>query len=692
MKKTTLFALISLWLCLEYIVLGPFSAIPIFDYADSWVPAQHALKTNFFSHGLTYWLPYEGCGVDRLAQDYFHTYIPNLLSLVLPLWLSNPVHIFLQYFLAMFFLFRVCREHLGMSDTSSTLAGILFAMFCQFNPMLFGVYTFPLTLYYFDKICLLNKKGYVCFATVGLGVLTVLLSLVVYLPYTLPILAVWFLFVKKRNDVRFWTVYFLYGLTIVVLKTPSLMAFLLNAGSSHRDFILPGYKTMSKDFYLASLKRLLPWVFPSVTCFLSLVLGAYFSRLKDKRFNTFLVLIFLTTIGATIFSFAILYFRQYISLAGYQFDRFACIGSPLFYSIGIACAVEYIPAKNISIKKLTRQINTRTISYAIIFLSLFTDTVSIKISRGKDWLRNGSYHANFNSRQMQEITSGNKSNDPFRVATVASLIFPMYAATYGLESTDAYSNLYPMRYKKFWSKVILPLTQKNEKINTYFNNWGNRVYLFPPAEIPGPEIRFRDYYNLNLLSLANTKYIISRSKLIDDDLVLVQTPEKEFYRLSRYDQALMRIKENFKGNSTLFIYENKLALPRFFVAGKINALENDNELLNALSAAAISSLRETIYLNKNFLGGINVDSLGLKKSEIQLSLNSPDIIRLNVKLEGNGFLVVSNSYSPYWKVSIDGKPGRILPADHAFWGVFLKEGSHQVEFSYDPPYKFFRPL
>ena len=96
-RNTVLFAAIALWLCIEMFIVGPFSVMPIFDYADSWLPIQQVLKANIFSHGVTNWFPSMGCGVDRLAQDHFYPYLPNLLSLMLPVWLSNPVAIFFQY-------------------------------------------------------------------------------------------------------------------------------------------------------------------------------------------------------------------------------------------------------------------------------------------------------------------------------------------------------------------------------------------------------------------------------------------------------------------------------------------------------------------------------------------------------------------------------------------------------------------
>lgn len=681
-KKGALFAIIALWLCIEFILLGPFSAMPIFDYADSWIPVQHALKTNLVTHGVTSWFPAMGTGVDRLAQDHFYCYLPNLLALALPIWLSNPIAIFLQYFLAMVFVFRICKEQLNISDAGSVLAGVLFAVFCEFNPMLFGVYAFPLILYYFEKMYRVRRPLRAAGGIIGLGVATAVGSLVIYLPYTLPILAAWFLCIRRIRDARCWALLALYGLVVVACKIPSLMAIWLNAAGSQRDFLIPGHATMNAAFYQALVKRTLPWLVPSWLHVVLLGCGIWWSRLKDRQYNIFLGFLCATTIGA--FGLNLLKFTAHLSLAGYQLDRFFLV-SPLFYAIGIAYAFRYIPTTAPAwARSRSRVISFRVVAVAVAVASIFAHTLVIKVAHAKAWVRHGSYAANFASPVIRDLAERTKREAPFRVATAVGLIFPTYAMAYGLESSDGYANLYPLRYKQFWSRVIRPLTAGNPRLDAYFNHWGNRIYLFPPTAIPGPDIRFADYYNLDLLSLANTRYIVSRSRLIDDRLTPVHEPAEEFYRLPRRAQTRLRVRENFGGNTALFVYENRAFLPRFFVADTVRAFASDTALLDALAAADHTTLRRTVFVQG---ADLPAGELGVRKADIRMAAYAPDAITLNVTLDGRGVLIVSNAWSPYWKVTINGRPGKIIPADHTFWGVLLEAGAQQVRFTYDPPYK-----
>jgi len=52
---------------------------------------------------------------------------------------------------------------------------------------------------------------------------------------------------------------------------------------------------------------------------------------------------------------------------------------------------------------------------------------------------------------------------------------------------------------------------------------------------------------------------------------------------------------------------------------------------------------------------------------------------------GGGYLVLLDSYSEDWRVTVDGAPADMVRANGLFRGVRLPEGLHTVEFSYRPP-------
>ena len=56
-------------------------------------------------------------------------------------------------------------------------------------------------------------------------------------------------------------------------------------------------------------------------------------------------------------------------------------------------------------------------------------------------------------------------------------------------------------------------------------------------------------------------------------------------------------------------------------------------------------------------------------------------------------LVFRSVFYPRWKAKVDGKTEWVIPANHAFSGIFIKKGKHKVHFFYDKhPHRFFEIL
>ena len=182
---------------------------------------------------------------------------------------------------------------------------------------------------------------------------------------------------------------------------------------------------------------------------------------------------------------------------------------------------------------------------ALLFLALHGkyDHLRTLVSEGNEVYLYGS-----SSLGKLRPSSTESLNELYRVATVSGTIHPAFANAYGMETIDGYPNLYPKRFKLFWEAVIEPTTRKNERVRHYFEDWGNRVYLFG-----GPEkvLRGESVYSLDLLSLSNTKYIVSTKAILDPRLELIDAShsdsKRRFHALSR---------EFTLGRNDLYIYRN----------------------------------------------------------------------------------------------------------------------------------------
>ena len=74
------------------------------------------------------------------------------------------------------------------------------------------------------------------------------------------------------------------------------------------------------------------------------------------------------------------------------------------------------------------------------------------------------------------------TKEEYKVASLG--IDPASALYHGFYCVDGYSNNYDLDYKKAFRAVIAPELERNAWLKDYYDNWGNRCYLFS-SEIPG---------------------------------------------------------------------------------------------------------------------------------------------------------------------------------------------------------------
>ena len=390
------------------------------------------------------------------------------------------------------------------------------------------------------------------------------------------------------------------------------------------------------------------------------------------------------------------YFVQYMGFfSGFQFDRFYLL-APFFAVVALAYGLHLLSPSWVLTQDSPHnksKYRVQTILCIIVIGFLVVNSLGMKYSHGLQWGGGSSYAVNYENPDLQRIATDIDSA-PFRVATIAYGLHPAYANAYGLETVDGYVVLYPQRYQDFWGKVIEPLTSKDEERYHYFHDWGGRIYLFSPSDGAFDnieEVPFSKYYNLNLLSLANTKYLISELPVSNEYLTLVpsQFPGVERPQGKLSLKTIMQgIKYNIKGRH-IYIYQNELCFPRFFLSGKAMVFKNSNQLLEAMAEADINSLRNKVFIEEEFVSEIDVEEMGFTHGELTVKQYSPDRIILSVNLNKPGILVVSNSYNPHWICKVNGVEKNIFPVYHTFMGIFLDEGESKVELEYRPPYRPF---
>ena len=689
------FALVSLVIVLDGLILGPYSYIEWHDLGDSHFPRYHILSTDIFKHGFFYWYPYSASGIDLLSNGMRITDIFEITFIILPDWLTIPFLRFCQYLIAGYFCYLVCLKNLSISKRASFLAGLCFLLL-QLNKVefYFGLGAIPLLVWALEWIRE-RHKGWrlVLFpALIGVAysfVAPAHLSII----FAVPVIIAWFFVVRGYWDWRTFGLLTVFGAFSVIQQMDMVLAMVLNSPLSFRalvDINAPPYTTIESNV-LTFLRRYWGLIVVAMT-------GSAIAWRQDKTLFRLLAVV-----GAILF---IVYFengiRAFVSqnvrfLNGFNIYR---LGEtlPFVVSIAVALGFERVSGRLTSwlgqgVSILGRwRISWPSALFGVTLVFASPYTVRTIISNVMDWGKWGSYTANFRSPVIANIAEEfQRSSMPFRVATIQENgLQPAYPNAYGLEIFGGQLNMYQSSYKKFSDMVTEPFFDRaSEDVQAGHYNTGWHIGLLTDDGHP-VEINTKDYFRLNLLSLSNVKYIFTTVPLKSEDLELLPEtkPERYWDELSTQEKIRKRLYENFAGRQ-MMVYRNKTVLPRWFLAGDIVFHEGVEEFKSLATNAAASLFARTVFVDAKYKNTLSGQFSQFADGNIETKLYSPDKIILDVSSKGQSMLVVTNSFSPYWKVKVNGVEGHIIPVDLTFWGVVVPAGEYTVEFSYKPPYAIF---
>ncbi len=697
-----LFILWSTWLALPYFIAGGSSYVRLHDTGDAHIPSDLALVPTIANGLLGYWDPQRAAGVDRLATGPIK--FDAILFALFPSWLTYAGIIWVQRLIAGYFLFRLLKDNLGIGLISAIFAGLAYALFSQVTINLqrdgFTLYDglalpgLPFLVWSLSRIDMTNRIRPFLYA-VALGAVLSFGSQFAFALFLTPFVLVWFGLIVPQRQWMFWRMLFVLGAAWLIAEAPALWASLSNAPLSQRaawGLDSPLTSDLSSQIAFA-----LGLIYDNAIAFGLIGLALFMTRLRERRLLVLTIVIFLCLgwIGGYSWIRQAVY-EHAAWLAGFQLDRVYLI-VPLLATVAGSLGLHLIGDER-SIRlpgQALRRLRIKTILATGAIGIVGLQSLAIKPAMFKDLALGRNFTALYAQPDLKQLADQARGQLPFRVATVfdpAWPLHPAYAWAYGLESADGYLNLYPKRYQDFWEEVIAPLTRTDRERYDYFHYWGNRIYLFSPTSgFPAQhDVRFDDYYDLKLLSLANVRYIISAVSLRSDALTLLPSS----VRNARADCAIltpdMKVVAMLRGQCIdgppLYVYENRLAFPRAFLAGRVQVFETTDETLAALRQASYTDLQSTAYLTKADMAGAPLDDLVSSTGNAYLNSYAADRIVVETQTTRPMILIVTNSYSPYWQARIDELDEPLLPVDHAFQGIHVPAGQHRVTLQYKPPY------
>jgi len=231
----------------------------------------------------------------------------------------------------------------------------------------------------------------------------------------------------------------------------------------------------------------------------------------------------------------------------------------------------------------------------------------------------------------------------FRVARQQGPLFPPNTwAYYNLSSVEGYDPLRLLNY------------------NRYFHLLENKPYLNKSS-------RYSELEDVNpkFLDASNVKYFMTLSKEARPNRPVVEKLIQHGY------------KRVFK-DKTVEILENPHVLSRAYFVKTLIKVSAESDLIKKIEDPSFDPRSTAVILDPN------PQQIEFDPGEIKSINYQPDTIIVNFKLDDQGFMVLSDAFSPGWQAKLNGKNIKIHQVNGGVSGVFLPTGNHSVIFNYLP--------
>ncbi|NQU09060.1 MAG: YfhO family protein [Candidatus Abyssubacteria bacterium] len=188
--------------------------------------------------------------------------------------------------------------------------------------------------------------------------------------------------------------------------------------------------------------------------------------------------------------------------------------------------------------------------------------------------------------------------------------------------------------------------------------------------IINPNIQGSFFKQPRMIGLPSLRYIATRRLLANDKTA------------DEYQDAWSLIHGGDGEDSKFFVYENRFALPRAYLAKNYFIAHDEEAALDAIREN-ISKLPYSVVLENGRPsfpsaefranpGNVRIKKYGINEVELEVAASEPCLV------------VLTDCFYPGWKALVDGEERPILRANSLFRAVDVSAGDHTVIFRYRP--------
>lgn len=355
-------------------------------------------------------------------------------------------------------------------------------------------------------------------------------------------------------------------------------------------------------------------------------------------------------------------------ISGFALDNWLRVKNklPSFISLSL---ILFLLATFLIHRLLNAELSTKNILFSIaLILAVFTSLVLSKVFRRKVFtyffllftcLELFYFFQKFNPFVPRELVYPETQVTSFLKSAAeqnrvwgyrGANIEPNFSMNYSLFSPVGYDPLYPKTYGELIYADSRGLFDK-------FDNRTRSDAVLSEDSITNPD-------KSKILNLLGVKYIVDRVENGSDEKTFPGQRFKLVYE-----------------NSGWKIFENRSAVPRFFLSSEYRVVKDKDEFVKNFFDADFDPSK-TILLEESpeFASQTNENNSG----SVDLINYSPNGVVFDVVADQPQLLFLSDMYFPGWKAYVDSTHTKIYRADHAFRAVVVPSGKHRVEFVYQP--------
>jgi Bacterial membrane protein YfhO len=132
------------------------------------------------------------------------------------------------------------------------------------------------------------------------------------------------------------------------------------------------------------------------------------------------------------------------------------------------------------------------------------------------------------------------------------------------------------------------------------------------------------------------------------------------------------------------IYENRAALPRAFVVDRQVLAPGADRALDAVTAPGFDAEAEAVTEARVRGVAEGASAARAPAGSARIASYAPEHVRIDARARRTSILVLTDTYFPGWKATVDGADAPIERVNYLFRGVRLPPGAHRVELRYEP--------